>query len=78
MNYQKIVPTTIQIGDNSGVIAYGKGTAQVILSNGQEICFSNVLHCKAFGGRNLLSVPQITTSNPGITIEFGSRTVKIL
>ena len=77
-NYQKIVPTTIWIGDDSGVIAYGKGTARVTLSNGQEICFVNVLHCKAFGGRNLLSVPQITTYNPGIIIKFGSRIARIL
>ena len=49
-----------------------------MLSNGQEIHFMNILHCEAFGSRNLLSVPQITMSNPGIMIEFGSRTAKIL
>ena len=68
----------IQIGDDSGVTAYGKGTVQIMLNTGREVHFSNVLHCKAFGGRNLLSVPQITTFNPGITVEFGSRTAKIL
>src|SRR5437762_3208413 len=49
-----------------------------MLSNRQEICFVNVLHCKAFGSWNLLSVPQITTSHPGIMIEFRSKTAKIL
>jgi hypothetical protein len=71
-DYEPIEDMPITIGDDSAITAIGKGTLRVILDDGTEAAFSDVLHAPELGGSNLISIRQLTRVSKGtITTSFG-------